>query len=153
MAREVQVAQRRRGVTVSSASVTRVVHALDRGRPPHCPAGSLSVAFVGDREIARLHADFLDDPSVTDVITFPGEPHPAEPFAGEICINVDQARRAAREHGQSLAEELRLYLVHGWLHLAGLDDGTPRQVAAMRAAERRVLTSLDRKGLRLRVKE
>lgn len=153
MAREVQVAQRRRGVTVSPASVTRVLHALDRGRPPRCPAGSLSVAFVGDREIARLHADFLDDPSVTDVITFPGEPHPAEPFAGEICINVDQARRAAREHGQSLAEELRLYLVHGWLHLAGLDDGTPRQVAAMRAAERRVLTSLDRKGLRLRVKE
>ena len=153
MAREVQVAQRRRGVTVSPVSVTRVVHALDRGRPPRCPAGSLSVAFVGDREIARLHADFLDDPSVTDVITFPGEPHPAEPFAGEICINVDQARRAAREHGQSLAEELRLYLVHGWLHLAGLDDGTPRQVAAMRAAERKALTSLDRKGLRLRVKE
>ncbi|MFM7208221.1 MAG: rRNA maturation RNase YbeY [Verrucomicrobiota bacterium] len=153
MAREVQVAQRRRGVTVSPASVTRVLHALDRGRPPRCPAGSLSVAFVGDREIARLHADFLDDPSVTDVITFPGEPHPAEPFAGEICINVDQARRAAREHGQSLAEELQLYLVHGWLHLAGFDDRTPRQVAAMRAAERRVLTSLDRKGLRLRVKE
>jgi probable rRNA maturation factor len=153
MAREVQVAQRRRGVTVSPDSVTSVVHALDRGRPPRCPAGSLSVAFVGDREIARLHADFLDDPSVTDVITFPGEPHPAEPFAGEICINVDQARRAAREHGQSLAEELRLYLVHGWLHLAGLDDGTPRQVAAMRAAERKALTSLDRKGLRLRVKE
>lgn len=153
MAREVQVAQRRRGVTVSPDSVTSVLHALDRGRPPRCPTGSLSVAFVGDREIARLHADFLDDPSVTDVITFPGEPHPAEPFAGEICINVDQARRAAREHGQSLAEELRLYLVHGWLHLAGLDDGTPRQVAAMRAAERKALTSLDRKGLRLRVKE
>ncbi|MBM3826248.1 MAG: rRNA maturation RNase YbeY [Verrucomicrobia bacterium] len=153
MAREVQVGQRRRGVSVSPASVERVVHALDRSRLRRCPAGSLSVAFIGDREIARLHADFLDDPSVTDVITFPGEPHPAEPFAGEICINVDQARRAAREHGQSLAEELRLYLVHGWLHLAGLDDGTPRQVAAMRAAERKALTSLDRKGLWLRVKE
>ncbi len=153
MPREVQVAQRRRGVEVAPASVLRVVRALDGGRGARCPAGTLSVAFVGDREIARLHADFLDDPSVTDVITFPGEPHPAEPFAGEICINVDQARRAAREHGQSLGAELRLYLVHGWLHLAGLDDGTPRQVAAMRSAERKALASLERKGLRLRVKE
>lgn len=153
MAREVQVAQRRRGVTVSPAAVGRVVDALDRGFRPRCPAGSLSVAFVGDREIAQLHADFLDDPSVTDVITFPGEPHPGEDFAGEICINVDQARRAAREHGQSLAAELRLYLVHGWLHLAGFDDATPRQVASMRAAERKAAASLDRKGLRLRVKE
>ncbi|MGA0133850.1 MAG: rRNA maturation RNase YbeY, partial [Opitutales bacterium] len=115
--------------------------------------GTLSVAFVGDREIARLHADFLDDASVTDVITFPGEPHPGEDFAGEICVNVDQARRAAREHGQSLAGELRLYLVHGWLHLAGLDDGTPRQTAAMRAAERKAVAALERGGLRLRVKE
>ena len=153
MAREVQVAQRRRGVIVSPATVERVVRALDRRRGPRCPAGSLSVAFVGDREIARLHADFLDDPSVTDVITFPGEPHPAEPFAGEICINVDQARRAAREHGHSLAGELRLYLVHGWLHLAGLDDGSPREVAAMRAAELSASAALDRAGLRLRVKE
>lgn len=153
MPREVQVAQRRRGVAVAEVSVRDVVRALDRRRGPRCPAGTLSVAFVGDREIARLHAEFLDDPSVTDVITFPGEPHPGEPFAGEICINVDQARRAAREHGHALAAELRLYLVHGWLHLAGFDDGTRREVAAMRAAESSALSALERAGLRLRVKE
>ena len=153
MGREVQVAQRRRGVTVSPASVTAVIHALDRSRTLRCPPGTLSVVFVGDREIARLHSDYLDDASVTDVITFPGEPHPGEAFAGEICINVDQARRAAAEHAQTFAAELRLYLVHGWLHLAGLKDGTPAQSAAMRAGERAATRSLDRAGLRLRVKE
>jgi probable rRNA maturation factor len=43
-----------------------------------------------------------------------------------------------------LAAELTLYLVHGWLHLAGLDDLTPRGRRAMRSGERRLLAALRR---------
>lgn len=153
MSREVDVSVRHRRTKVSAASVLRVIRALDRMRDRRCPRGALSVAFLGDRETSRLHAEFLGDPSVTDVITFVGEDHPDEPFAGEICVNVDQARRAAREHGTTLARELRLYLAHGWLHLAGLRDGTRSEVARMRAAEARALTHLDREGARLRVRD
>jgi len=151
MSRVVDIAVRHPRVRVAAAPVIAVVHALDRMRSFRCPRGALSIAFLGDRETAKVHADYLDDPSVTDVITFPGEEHPAEPFAGEICVNIDQARRAAKEHGTSLAAELRLYVVHGWLHLSGLRDGTKAECAAMRAGEAAALAHLERAQRRLRV--
>ena len=103
MSRVVEVAVRHPRVRVAAAPVVAVVHALDRMRSYRCPRGALSIAFLGDRETARVHADYLDDPTVTDVITFPGEDHPDEPFAGEICVNIDQARRAAKVVPCSLA--------------------------------------------------
>ena len=149
MSREVATVSRRRGFRAPAAAVRRVIEALDRQRWAKCPPGELSVAFVGDREIARIHGDFMDDPSVTDVITFVGEADSPEPFAGEIVINVDQARRAGPAHGQSTKAELLLYLVHGWLHLAGYRDKRPAEAKAMRAAEARCLAHLRKAGLSL----
>ena len=146
MARKVDTTSRRKGFRAPSKAVADAIAALDRQRWAKCPAGDLSVAFVGDREIAKVHAEFMDDPTVTDVITFVGESNALEPFAGEIVINVDQARRAGPEHGQSAKAELLLYLVHGWLHLAGYRDKKPAEAKAMRAAEARCLAWLsDRK--------
>lgn len=149
MARVVDTTSRRKGFPAPAKAVARVIAALDRQRWAKCPAGDLSVAFVGDKEIAKVHADFMDDPTVTDVITFVGEPNPHEPFAGEIVINVDQARRAGPEHGQTAKAELLLYLVHGWLHLAGYRDKKPAEAKAMRAAEARCLAYLQSKRLSL----
>ena len=148
MARTVDTTSRRKGFPAPAKAVTRVIAALDRQRWAKCPAGELSVAFVGDKEIAKVHAEFMDDPSVTDVITFVGEANPLEPFAGEIVINVDQARRAGPEHGQSAKAELLLYLVHGWLHLAGYRDKKPAAAKAMRAAEAKCLTYLSKLGIK-----
>ena len=99
MSRVVDISVRHAKTKVSAVSVQRVVHALDKLKGYRCPEGSLSIAFLGDKETAKLHDEFLGDPTVTDVITFVGEEHPGEPFAGEICVNIDQARRAAKEHG------------------------------------------------------
>ena len=151
MKREVAITNRHARVKVSSASVKRILQALDRLKGYECPEGQLSVVFVDDKEIVRLHQEFLEDPSVTDVITFIGEPHPVEPFAGEICINIDQAKRAAKEHQHTLAQELRLYLTHGWLHLAGEKDETKPQIASMRVAESVALAYLEQLKLRLRL--
>ncbi len=153
MSRLVDVTVRHPRVRISDASVQKVVHTLDRWRTFLCPKGTLSVVFVGDKEISRLHDEFLGDPSVTDVITFVGEDHPVEPFAGEICVNIDQARRAAKEHRTTLASELRLYVAHGWLHLAGLRDGNKKESAAMRAGEAGALLRLDKAKSVLRVKD
>ena len=147
MSREVAAVSRRRGFRAPAAAVGRVIAALDAQRWAKCPKGDLSVAFVGDREIARVHAEFMDDPSVTDVITFVGDADPVAPFAGEIVLNVDQARREGPAHGQSAKAELLLYLVHGWLHLAGYRDKRPTEAAAMRAAEARCLRHLSTKGI------
>ena len=151
MSRVVDISVRHPKTKVSAISVQRVVHALDKLKGYRCPAGSLSIAFLGDKETAKLHDEFLGDPTVTDVITFVGEEHPGEPFAGEICVNIDQARRAAKEHRTTLASELRLYVAHGWLHLAGLRDGNKKESAAMRAGEAGALLRLDKAKSVLRV--
>ena len=105
------------------------------------PLGELSLAFLTDSALARLHATFLGDASTTDVITFAGAP--TEPGqAGEICVSADAARAFAAKHGRDFSEELTLYLVHGWLHLAGHDDLRPANKKRMRAAEARALALL-----------
>jgi probable rRNA maturation factor len=125
-----------------------LIHALDaqagkfRGG---CPPGELSLAFLTDDALAGLHAGFLADPSPTDVITFAGDP--ALGLAGEICVSADTAAREAAARGRDFSDELALYLVHGWLHLAGYDDLAPAKKRTMRAAEKRALALLPRAGV------
>jgi probable rRNA maturation factor len=121
-----------------------------------CPPGELSIALLTDAGLARLHADFLADPGITDVITFAGDP--AHGLAGEICVSADAAARQAcpRRSRKAAAlksnfrDELTLYIVHGWLHLAGYDDLAPREKRKMRAAETRALKLLRAAGHRPR---
>jgi probable rRNA maturation factor len=120
--------------------------------------GELSLVFLSDPALARLHADYLGDPTPTDVITFAGDR--ALGTAGEICVSVDAAlrqvdRRArGRFASSALADEITLYLVHGWLHLLGHDDLVPTRKRAMRRAEASALgflrrnAALPRLGLR-----
>lgn len=103
--------------------------------------GELSIAFVSDDEIAQVHADFMDDPTPTDVITFPANEEMES--AGEIVVSVDHAISRAAELGEPFSRELSLYLVHGWLHLAGYDDRNDTDRAAMRCAEQKALAILD----------
>jgi rRNA maturation RNase YbeY len=101
----------------------------------------VSVALVSDAELAGIHGRFLDDPSTTDVISFELGDEAGGP-AGEICVSVERAASVARRRGLDPAGELRLYLVHGALHLCGFDDRSPRDRARMRRAETVVLRAL-----------
>ncbi len=117
------------------------MRALDRGGRFPCPPGELSLVFLGDEAMGRLHGEFLGDPAPTDVITFAGDPD--MDFAGEICVSVDHALRYAAAHDADFSRELSLYLVHGYLHLAGFDDQTPEGRRRMRAAEKNALAALE----------
>jgi probable rRNA maturation factor len=105
-----------------------------------CPPGELSLVFLTDPALAQIHADFMNDPTATDVITFEGDA-PAG-LAGEICVSADTARAYAKANRRDFSTELTLYVVHGWLHLAGYDDLQPVKKRRMRAAEKRALTLL-----------
>jgi probable rRNA maturation factor len=96
----------------------------------------VSLLLTNDREIARLHAEYLDDPTPTDVISFDldGE--------AELVISVETAKRMATVHGHALRAEVALYVVHGLLHTCGYDDIKPRDRVRMRSAEREVMASL-----------
>ena len=89
----------------------------------------LEISLVDDATLAEVHGDFLDDPTVTDVITFPH---------GEILISVEMAARRADEFEKGLRGETFLYLIHGILHLAGLDDRNEKDAAAMAREQERI---------------
>jgi probable rRNA maturation factor len=86
--------------------------------------------LVSDRRMALLHRKFLGQSGPTDVLTFQH---------GEIFISVDTARRQARAFENPLLRELKLYIVHGLLHLHGFDDQTPAEARRMRNAQEKIL--------------
>jgi probable rRNA maturation factor len=84
----------------------------------------VTIAFVSDAAMRRLNRRFRRKDYATDVLSFPGG-GPAvpglRPALGDIAIATGVARRQAREHGHSLAVEVRLLALHGLLHLLGYD--------------------------------
>jgi len=138
--RRVGMVNREPRLRIRSASLRRCIRSLDAFEGFQVPAGALEVAFVDAAECRRLHAEFFGDDDLTDVMTFPGDP--AEKHAGDIAICPAAAFDACRESGLPFAAELTLYLVHAWLHLAGLDDGDPAGRAGMRRAEQRLMDHL-----------
>lgn len=146
MKRSVAITNAHARLRLVPAEVMRAISTLEdnlaalRIPPSAIPEGELSIAFLPDPAMAKIHADFMDDPTATDVITFAGDP--AAGLAGEICVSVDTAQAYAKTHNHDFSTELTLYIVHGWLHLAGFDDLQPAKKRRMRAAEKRVLALL-----------
>ena len=133
MRRAVGVVVEDPGLDLEISSVQACVEGLDACPDFSVPPGSLEIAFVDREGSARLHADFFGDPEATDVMTFPGSP--ADGHAGDIAICPAVAAEQALESGLDFPAELTLYLVHAWLHLAGLRDDNAAQTALMRRGE------------------
>ena len=165
--REISFANRHPRLRLDRRAVAQVIHLLDdHAEKFRCipPPGELSLVFLTDPALAKLHDEFLGDPTTTDVITFEGDR--TLHTAGEICVSVDAALRhvtkfvvppsggirqtpakagttnAGRAVTGEFSRELTLYIVHGWLHLAGYDDLAPAKKRAMRRAEARAMALL-----------
>jgi probable rRNA maturation factor len=136
--------------------------ALDAAGAPE--PGSVTVVLSDDAELAELNREHLGHRGPTDVVSFPmlevtafAPDRPRERRAaagrvprihiGDIAISVERAIEQAEtgRGGQtgtvrwSPADELRLLVTHGALHLCGWDHAEPGDEAAMRALERRLL--------------
>ena len=90
----------------------------------------IAVLIVSDVRIAALHRKFMGKAGPTDVMTFQH---------GEIFLSAETARRQARQFENSLNRELKLYIVHGLLHLHGFDDRNARDAKRMGAIQSRIL--------------
>lgn len=147
MLRPIEINNAHPRLRLDRKAIRAAIHALDDaaarflGGPP---PGELSLAFLTDAALAALHGQFLADPTTTDVITFEGEP--AFGTAGEVCVSADTAASFAAQHDRDFSTELCLYVVHGWLHLAGYDDLEPAKKRRMRAAEARAMKVLQEAG-------
>ena len=105
------------------------------------PDGTLSIAIFDDAEIAKIHADFMNKPDATDVITFEGE----DDMVGEVCASAERALDWSKKFGTTASAELSLYVAHGYLHLAGIDDIAEEDALIMREGEKLALDILYKK--------
>jgi len=85
---------------------------------------SFTCLLASDKEIQALNRQFLGRDYPTDVLAFP-EPD-EDLYLGDIAISVDRAAEQARQFGHSLEEEIKILMLHGVLHLLGMDHETDR---------------------------
>lgn len=150
-----------------SAMARQVQAALTSARAPE--PGSVTIVLTDDAELADINREHMGVDGPTDVLSFPMLPPESfvretgskgrKPLAGatpgprprthigDIAISVERAIEQAREGRGghtgdvrwSPADELRLLVTHGTLHLCGWDHAEPDEEAAMRALERELL--------------
>ena len=117
------------------------------GLHPDC---ELSVAFVSEDEMARLHQEWMDLPGPTDVLSFPmDELRPATDAAaaepgvlGDLVLAPAFIARQASDHGATFREELELLTIHGVLHLVGYDHAEPDEEREMFGLQTTMLQDL-----------
>jgi probable rRNA maturation factor len=104
------------------------------------PAGArVTVRYVAEAEARRLNRQYRGKDYATNVLSFPyGETPPA----GDVVICAPVVAREARAQGKPVEAHHAHLLVHGLLHLAGLDHGRATEAARMERLERRILARL-----------
>jgi probable rRNA maturation factor len=106
--------------------------------------GEVDVLLAGDRTVRRLNREFRGKDKATDVLSFPAFAFApatyeiAQKHAGDLAISLETAQRQAAEQGHSLRDEVRVLLLHGLLHLAGMDHEVDHGEMAAREAELRI---------------
>ena len=137
---DVAVVARQRARRVPVAPLVSFVKRLALAAP-RTAATELTIVLAGDATVRRLNRVFRKKDKTTDVLSFPESgprtPDGARPL-GEIVISVPQAARQAKASGHSLATELRVLVIHGYLHLLGydheVDEGTMMRLQARLAS-------------------
>jgi probable rRNA maturation factor len=101
-------------------------------------AYELGFHFIAGVEMARINEQFLQHEGSTDVLTF-DHGSSATHLHGEIFISVPDALKQARQFKTTWQSEIVRYLIHGLLHLRGLDDLQPEKRREMKREENRLL--------------
>ena len=128
------ITYRRKPATLDTKSLESFAEVLcdrvARRRSFHC-------LITGDAEMRRLNAQFRGKDHATDVLSFPC----AGPELGDIAISLQRARAQSREWRHRTEDEVRILMLHGVLHLLGMDHETDS--GQMRRTEARWRTKLD----------
>lgn len=94
--------------------------------------------IADDSELRRLNRTFLGHNYPTDVLSFPSADHN---LLGEMIISIERAQAQAAEFGHTRLDEIRILMLHGLLHLIGMDHEADS--GEMAAAEQRWRNELD----------
>jgi probable rRNA maturation factor len=122
---------------LSKSGLTRF---LNRARAAVGLPGEVEVLLTSDLELKRLNKSFRGKNKPTDVLSFPTPAEISAVHAGDLAISLETAARQAAAYGHTLRDEVRILLLHGLLHLSGLDHETDNgEMAAREATLRREL--------------
>ena len=99
--------------------------------------GEVEVLLADDRRLRQLNRDFRGKNKATDVLSFPAAEELRGSHAGDLAISLETAAQQAAEHGHNLRDEVRILLLHGVLHLLGMDHEADAGEMAEREAELR----------------
>lgn len=96
--------------------------------------GNVNIVVTSSRELRSLNRRFRGKDKATDVLSFPAGGPAVRDLAGDIAISADIASQNASLLGHSLAEEVKILVLHGVLHLAGFDHERDRGEMARKEA-------------------
>ena len=99
--------------------------------------GDVSYIFCNDKRILEVNREFLQHDYYTDIITF--DYTEGDVISGDLFISLDTVRSNSEQFATEYDEELHRTIIHGILHLCGINDKGPGEREIMEAAENRAL--------------
>lgn len=99
--------------------------------------GDIAYIFCNDEKILEVNREYLNHDYYTDIITF--DYCEDNRISGDLFISLDTVRSNAEEQGTEYEDELFRVIIHGILHLCGIDDKGPGEREIMEAAENKAL--------------
>jgi rRNA maturation RNase YbeY len=100
--------------------------------------GEVGYMFVDDERILEVNSEYLGHDYYTDIITFDYDED--DVINGDLVISLDTVRTNAEKFGKDYDEELHRVIIHGILHLCGINDKGPGEREIMEAAENKALS-------------
>lgn len=102
--------------------------------------GDVGYMFVSDEKILEVNREYLGHDYYTDVITFDYDED--DIVSGDVVISLDTVRSNAELFGKDYDDELHRVIIHGILHLCGINDKGPGEREIMETAENKALAML-----------
>lgn len=133
---KIHVENAQKALPIKKRVITSIVKSILEFLKVDCE--EISIYFVTEKEITKLHDQFFQDPTPTDCISFPID----EKHLGEIFVCPSVAISYAKKRGIDPFKETILYLIHGILHLIGHDDLDPKSKKIMRRMEQKCINYL-----------
>ena len=109
--------------------------------------GDIGYIFCNDEKILEVNRQYLQHDYYTDIITFDYSDDALltgrkDTISGDLFISLDTVRTNAEQQDTTYEEELHRVIIHGILHLCGINDKGPGEREIMEAAENKALTLL-----------
>lgn len=143
----VEISNRQQFCQLNKVGIKNIIKRILEVEEFECNNGVISISFVTDEEIRSLNKQYLSRDYYTDVISFPFQDNP-EPMEypdilGEVIISIERAIHNQSIYNTSPETEVKLYIIHGILHLLRYNDSTEKEKNEMQKREEELLKLLE----------